>query len=521
MGKEYDSIIDAFLDDREPRWEDSGLADAKKSGEALMDRTHDHVDEKFMDEIAEGASHHTPIPPNSKGATLRNRMLEKESAAARLGAARQGQTRVAYRTEDYKSEHGDDQSLFNEVTMSLEKAEAGAPEGRKPGAEERNKSDEELKAYVKKLLNQGTAPKKVAELLEKVAEIQLLDKKDNMGANYLNQNQGTLGMAYLEPNTYMDEVSPTYERTASESSEMRCAKCNKEVKPEKRHGKEYCPECLGILSIKPKQGSADDCVRQAKAWKAAGITPRAWSVKKVTACDGCALMKNKTCTLYGLPVVANAQELAAIINKHTAGVPAQSKRAALVQIANREPQQVKRVEPAMKREASVTHKLGTVKQAVAVEGMTVEGMHKEGMALDAIYRKRSMKVGSVEAGREVKRFVASLQRTGAKVALSQIDCKFLKNKLGMKNAIVGASKCADCCYRTDMHCGLTGGTLLTFPGMEKTGKVASAAKPTDAVALLKDYDLTRRPASGDIDISGPDRLELDIDKGGAPSAGNI
>ena len=378
--KIYSSIIDEFLDDREPDWEQVGLKDAQKSGEEVKERGGKYVEESFLDDIAD-ESHHTVLPPNSRSATLLNRLSEKESALPRLSAGQKAAAPV--RMEDYKSNVGDDESLFNEVTMSIEQAEGKAPESKQYGAEHRNRSDEEILAYVKKLLNQGVAPAKVAAQLEKVAELELLDKKDNMGMNYLNENQGTLGMAYLEPNTYMDDNSPTYERQEKLGSESKpfCQHCNKDVKPLVRDAVSLCPECHKPLPLKPKQGARElsvpekhqlaiakktltysdagakimggptkeeareiirrltgrpakessqktsaDCVRQYRAWKAAGIKPRAQSVKKVAACDGCSLFKNKTCNLYHLPVVANAQELAVVINRMTAGVPVKSKR---------------------------------------------------------------------------------------------------------------------------------------------------------------------------------------------------
>ena len=525
--KIYSSIIDEFLDDRKPDWEEVGLKDAVKSGEEQQDRTGEYVDDSFLDDLA-GKSHHTELPSDSKSATLLNRMSEKESALPRLSAGQKAAAPV--RLEDYKSEVGDDESLFNEVTMTIEKAEGKAPESKQYGAEHRNRSDAEILAYVKKLLNQGVAPAKVAAQLEKVAELELLDKKDNMGMNYLNENQGTLGMAYLEPNTYMDDNSPAYERQEKLGSESKpfCQHCNKDVKPLVRDAVSLCPECHKPLPLKPKQGSVktpENCVRQYRAWKSAGIVPRAQSVKKVAACDGCALFKNKTCNLYHLPVVANAQELALVINKMTPGVPVKSKRAALIALANRQPMQVEVKKlgsrPVQKTSARTVESLRTARQEPesGFDATTVETMHKRGVALNTIYDKGSLKVGSVQAGYAIKAFIASLRDKGTKIALSQIDCKLLKQKLGVNNAIIGAVKCADCIYRQDMHCGLTGGTLVNFPGMEKTGKVASSAPPTDAVKLLNEYDLTKRPGVGDIEMN-EDRPD-DIQMGSVMTVGNL
>ena len=573
--KVYASIIDNFLDDREPNWEQVGLTDAQKSGEEVKDRGDKYVDDAFLNDLAD-ESHHTVVPPSSKSAVLLNRMSEKESALPRLSAGRKAATPV--RLEDYQSELGDDESLVNEVTYSIEQAEGKAPESKQYGAEHRNQSDEEILRYVKKLLNQGTSPSKVAAQLEKIAVIELLDKKDNMGMNYLNENQGTLGMAYLEPNQFMESNPAVGRENVHLGSETKpfCSNCNKDVTPKYRDTIALCPECHKPLPLKPKQGARElsvperhqlaiakktltysdagakimggptkeeareiirrltgrppkessqktsaDCVRQFNAWKAAGIVPRAQSVKKIAACDGCAMFKNKTCTLYHLPVVANAQELAMVINKMTPGVPVRSKRAALVALANRQPMQVEVKKlgnrPIQKTSARTIESIRVTREEPAsrFDVNTVEAMHKK-----AIYDKGSLKVGSVQAGYAIKAFIASLREKGTKIALSQIDCKLLKQKLGMNNAIMGAVKCADCTYRQDMHCGLTGGTLVNFPGMEKTGKVASSAPPTDAMKLLNEYDLTKRPVVGDIEIN-EDHPEDNIQMGSHMSAGNL
>jgi hypothetical protein len=539
--KTYSSIIDSFLDDREPDWKDTGLKDAQESGDEVAGWAHKYVDSGFLDDEA-GDSHHTQVPPTSRSATLLNRLDEKENALPRIGMSPRRTGGV--HSEDYHNSRGDE-SLFEEVTMSLETAEASGKskdEHGREGVANRNRSDEEVRGYVKRLLNQGTPPAKVAAQLEKLAEIELLNKKDNMGMNYLNEQQGLLGMAYLEPNTYMDENSPAYERekVGTEKKSVFCPKCNKDVKPERRHSIEYCPNCNRNLGQMPKSGSAaldkgperareaktpDACVRQHNAWQAAGITPRAASVKKVAACDGCALFQNKSCNLYHLPVVANAEELRAVVNRLTAGVPAKSKRAALIALANREQQRTGQVRIGGRPIQKVSAK--TVEQArrehlgasPGFTAATVEAQHKRGMGLEEIYKRGSLKVGSVQAGSAVRQFVASLRDRGTKIHLSQIDCRLLKQKLGVNNAIVGAVKCVDCSYRSDMHCGLTGGTLLSFPGMEQTGRKTASAPPTDAAALMKEYELTGRQRMEDIDIAPPERLEVRM--GNVPTAGEI
>jgi hypothetical protein len=93
------------------------------------------------------------------------------------------------------------------------------------------------------------------------------------------------------------------------------------------------------------------------------------------------------------------------------------------------------------------------------------------------------------------------------VDISKLDCKFLKGKLAGGNPIVGSERCAGCTKRCGMHCGLTGGTLLSFPGMDKvpTGKRASSLAK-DGAQVLGEYQMEssshQLEVHGDVDTSG-------------------
>jgi hypothetical protein len=807
----YSSIIDEFLDSREPDWKDLGLKDAKKSGDEWLDRTHAEADEGFLDELAEGASKHTNVPPNSKGATLQNRLIEKENAAPRLGSGRATSTRNASHAEDYKSAIGDDNSLLDEVTESIEAAEKSGK------VEKKNRSDAEIKNYVKQLLNQGVPPARVAAQLKKLAEIELFNHQ--MGTRYLQDNAGLLGMAYMEPNTFMDKSNPNYERKTAYSfnsiseqkqlegvggvvsqirpgdrvtirtphgqeltgkavmynAKQQCWVLNlggkhgtpgiadeeniikvrksrtssrtasaDEITPvifrkwkkseggdvfalfpydlgtddpytcssyqhigqhsaadpyhciqmsERATPEEYAPlkaelESIGY-KLKPMsrlqykaledrrsklkqyfsntipdpapepeavaaedwtrnydadterdhesyKASSQDCVRQAKAWKAAGIQPRAKSVKQISACADCTYFKkngsSKSCGLYGLPVVGNNVELTAVVNRMTAGVPAESKRAALVQIANRLPEQnipkAASTEAPFVRQASFTkerqygfveaehlsgariqklhaaghslkvicaaaekkfgalevskavhefvaslrkekgkiivaaadaeylkkmgihneaivgatkcasckahtgkelhkaastemvtrapetfvqatpmHVRSTQKQVVAnFDSAAVAKYHTAGHSVEKIFKAASAKYGSAQASKAIRDWAQNLKNTNTKIALSQIDCTTLKKmgvKLSSQNAIIGAEKCGSCSYRNGMHCGLTGGTLLSYPGMNQTAsnKKVAAGAPKDGRSMLKEFDLMDKATQADIDMT--------------------
>jgi len=628
--KPYTSIVDAFLDDREPDWKDLGLKDAQDSGEEQLDRSHQYVDEEFMDDIAESASRHTPLWPSRTGSVEKNaqkdrlerargthldRMAAKDQHISGVAGSNQNwRVQATQHQEDYSTKLGDDDSLFAEVTETLESA---ASSGK---VEKKNVSDAQVQKYVHDLLNQGMAPSKIAAKLKKLAEIELFNHQ--MATQYLQENAGLVGMAFLEPNTYMDKNSPTYER--------------------EKHG-----------------STSNDCVRQHEQWKKAGIEPKAASVKQISACEGCQYFSkngsSKTCGLYHLPVVGNTKELSPIVNKMTAGVPNKQKRAALVQIANgNDGSKVGSMPIAPKTSSSVSrhpslgsveaqskrvgrtaatdfdsshiaalhdkgHSLGAIFRAaekkfgafaagkalrefvgslrpnvngqvvlakadaeyLAKAGMhnqnfvagakcascathsavvqkhksaanvdyisrvphtgfqesnpdqvrhehraskpeldasVIERYHKKGHSLEKIYKQASAKFGTAQASKAVKEFIASLKRKPIKVALSQIDCRFLKNKLADHNPIIGASKCASCTYRNGMHCGLTGGTLLSFPGMDKTAsnhKVGEGA-PEDGRTILAEFDLmpnSGRPGDtkmADIDMNPPERQEVQI-----------
>jgi hypothetical protein len=123
--------------------------------------------------------------------------------------------------------------------------------------------------------------------------------------------------------------------------------------------------------------------------------------------------------------------------------------------------------------------------------------------VDKIYKAASAKVGSVQASKAIREWAQNLKNTNTKIALSQIDCTTLKKmgvKLGAQNAIVGAAKCGDCNYRNGMHCGLTGGTLLSFPGMNQVAskKKVSADAPEDGRSILKEFDLMGSAPQEDI-----------------------
>lgn len=400
-----------MLDEREPDWKALNLKDEKKSGEDVLDRTHQYVDKDFMDEIAESASRHTPTPP-SKSATLTNRIAEKEAAEPRVNAVKADWRKGARRDEaDYKNSYGDNDSLMDEVSMSLESAE-------KEGTVDKKEwTDAQVQTYVKGLLNQGDSPSKVAAKLEKLAELELFNHQ--MATDYLQRNAGMLGLAYLEPNTFMDKQNPNYRHNASADSK--------------------------------------DCVRAHEAMKQAGVKPQAHSVKQITACSDCQFFKKdaagKRCNLYHLPVVATANELSQIVNHLTPGVPNNKKRAALVEIANRTDRQVQNTKVAEQSNLVKTadahqdnqDKRSRTSAKPKFFSEHVAKLHSKGVSLQAAYKWASVKFGSVEVSIAFRGFVQSLRKNAkGRVVVASSDLKFL-NSIGIRSeSFEGSAKCASC-----------------------------------------------------------------------------
>jgi len=155
---------------------------------------------------------------------------------------------------------------------------------------------------------------------------------------------------------------------------------------------------------------------------------------------------------------------------------------------------------------------------------TVAKLHGQGHSVDKIYKAASSKVGSVQASKAIHEWAQNLKNTNTKIALSQIDCTTLKKmgvKLSAQNAIVGAAKCGDCNYRNGMHCGLTGGTLLSFPGMNQgaSKKKVAAGAPEDGRSILKEFDLMGSVPQADIDMTPPERADVQVSS--KPDAGEI
>ena len=330
---------------------------------------------------------------------------------------------------------------------------------------ERALTDKEVTGYIHKLLNEGVTPNEVEQKLKKLAELQGFNRQ--FATDKLRNDAGLLGYSFLEPNHFMESCPSTYEQMQQ---------------------------------------------------KLGGV--RAASVKQIAACTGCQhFSKNagaKRCNLYRLPIVANQPELLPIINNLTPGIKgASAKKAALVAQHNRQAERpvVGTKEPSKQspyvRNTETTAVLDRSPRKLARKEASFTPadalrMHEAGQNLTAIYKHASATVGAAQAKAALRKFVAGLKGTNTKIALTQIDCTQLQNKLATSNGIVGEKKCASCTYRRGMHCGFTGGTLLAFPGMENTKtnhRIASGA-PKDGHGMLVEFEMTKTARQADIKYSG-------------------
>jgi hypothetical protein len=341
-------------------------------------------------------------------------------------------------------------------STSKDKKKATGPEDEK-AIVKKEMSDDEARNHIKKLLNDGVEPVKIAAYIQKNAE--LLGFSKSITNDYLNQNSGVIGYAYHDPSFGMEKCDNDYQRITTK---------------------------LGGL--------------------------RAKSVRQINACVDCTHFQksasDKRCNLFQLPIVANAQELLPIINNLTKG--ATNKKAALVSQANRE---------GFNRESGVqyiqrgdsprsTHVMAHVEGQDKQVGFTAADamkLHKAGAKLTQIYKRAKDRTDAADAKNVMRHFIANLKTSKAKVALNQIDCTLLKGKLSASNAIIGAKKCGSCTYRNGMSCGLTGGTLERFEGMRtarSSGHTIGIGAPKDGTVWLGEFDLMGKHASEDIEMSG-------------------
>jgi hypothetical protein len=324
--------------------------------------------------------------------------------------------------EDYKSKEGDNDSLMDEVTESIEKAYSSSNLAENSAAK-KEVSDAQIFKYVKDLLNQGVSPAKVAAKLEKLAEIELFNHQS--ATDYLQRNAGLMGLAYLEPNTFMEKNSPKYQRQA---------RLQTIAKRRRRLGTMLALNLRRRASSKSAHAKAARTSRRTQAARLATcITSRLWQT---------------------------TEELTQIVNHLTPGVPSKQKHAALVQIANGEGTRAKTATSILAQtnliktaDAKVRNqeKRASYQFADDREGSQgfssehVAKMHDKGASLEQIYKWAEQKFGDVEVSFAFRGFVQNLrQNAKGRIVVASGDLKFLNN-IGIRNsAFEGSAKCASC-----------------------------------------------------------------------------
>lgn len=310
----------------------------------------------------------------------------------------------------------------------------------------------QVKMRISALLHLGKTPKQVTAYLDKLAEAAVFDR--TLADESLKASAGLEGMAYIEPNHF-----------------------NKSCVASLRHIKQH-----GQL--------------------------KAASVKRIAACAGCENCKSDhdggcKCATYGLPIVSDERGLKNVVAKLTKG---SMKRASLVARHNGEQQELKQARVAATevpaRAESKTAGHGSIqrfdieKARETLSSFTpkqVQASINGGQTLQQVYVTAKKAHGSAKTEKVVRTYLDGLKKTGARINLAAIDCSLLKKRLTASETIIGKKACATCTHRcAGMHCGFTGGTLLSFPGMEQavgSKRAAAQAQVQDGVQFMQQMEL--------------------------------
>jgi hypothetical protein len=288
---------------------------------------------------------------------------------------------------------------------------------------------------------------------------------------------------------------------------------------------------MGLAYVEPNKFNKD-CKASLNHIRTNGVL-RAASVKEIAACKGCSECKcgpdgSKKCAVYNRPIVANAQELGRVVANLTNGT---MKKADLVAKHNGVTTSASAPGIAPNVIASRTAPLAPQKTAGNQVGISrfdsgefrtanssftpaaVVASLNEGQSFGRIFAAAKLEHGTQSAEKVCRAFLDNLKGSGQRINLASVDCTLLKRRLASSETILGAAKCSSCALRNGMHCGLTGGTLLSYPGM---GKEASAVKTAAMAPRVKDgvetmHDLGLQEPSLTIDFRGPrDLMPVDV-----------
>lgn len=437
---QYSSLLDQFLDDVEPDYNEIGMKGPLDSGEAFKAISKDEADMSFLDGIAGHSKHQTALGQVTAGYTPRQLNKDIDSST---------------------------DSALTEAFQTLNKAE-------KTDYEKKGLSDKEIETRLRLLLNLGYSKEKVAGYFKRLADLSILDTSRGMGADFAKAYASGIGMDVWEPNKFMH---------------------------------------LGTILIEPNfhMNSCDQSFEKIK--KEGNL--RALSVKKVAACKGCQHNNCGNCSLYRRPIVASAKELETVIKAELAkkNIKYASLKAGLAQLNSGGAKTHTPTITASPNTGSV-RTAGDKQDAIKKEASSEEiGVSLQaGIPLSKVFKSASATYGKGQVINAVKRYIASLKQSKTKVLIASLDCSYLKGKLAASNPIIGVNKCGSCTYRDCMHCGLTGGTLVSFPGMNRiaTKKIAHDGPVVDGQQMLKEWELDVKDDTP-LDIREPEQASTDIE----------
>jgi hypothetical protein len=287
---------------------------------------------------------------------------------------------------------------------------------------------------------------------------------------------------------------------------------------------------MGMAYIEPNKFNKD-CKASLNHIRSNGVL-RAASVKQIAACSGCSECKanpdgSKKCAVYNKPIVGNATELGRVVASLTGGT---MKKADLVAKHNGSTAAPSTPGHGPNVIASRTAPVTQPKVAGNQNGISrfdsaefrtanstftpaaVVASLNEGTSFARIFAAAKLEHGTQAAEKVCRAFLDTLKGSQQRVNLASLDCTLLKRRLASSETILGASKCASCTLRQGMHCGLTGGTLLSYPGMgqDSSSRRTAAMTPQvkDGVQSMRDLGMAEPELT--IEFRAP-RQMMDVD----------
>jgi hypothetical protein len=307
-------------------------------------------------------------------------------------------------------------------------------------------TNDQVKRFISDRLHMGRRPSQVADDLEKLSDLHVFEK--GLASDVLSDMSGVVGYTYLEPNHFHDTCQASLERISREGKVI------------------------------------------------------AKSVKRIAACSSCTGCVGGSCSVYKLPIIASKGDLKELVEKEASKIGKSASKKTMAELHDWTPEAKSVTSYSHATQiAGFEHIAREAEKTITKEHIAAQ---VEASPLVQVFSTAAETFGKVAAKRAVNGYLNSLKTSKAKVSIDNVDCRLLVGKLSSGNAIVGSKKCPECVYRNCMSCGLTGGTLISFPGMntvKSAHKVAAGAKSGEVI--LAEYQLeSTEHQSTDVDVSG-------------------